>query len=90
MLYYLIRPLLPARIVLLKRCFTTSVSAARKGVVTPPDAQRYHLGNRVWQLSRQPGKWSLLQGLRVRITGVITLFRDEKDLQAWRAMYVPF
>lgn len=50
-------------------------------------SQRYQL-DRVWQLSHQPKKWNLLQGLRIRITGVITLFRNERDLQAYRAMYV--
>jgi len=55
------------------------------GKISKP--QRYHL-DRVWQLPRQPKKGNLLQGLRVRVTGVITLFRNERDLQAWRAMYV--
>ena len=88
MLYRLLRPLLSAQQLTLERRLTKSVTAARRVFETSFKAQRYPLGDRVWQLSRQPTKWNLSHGLRIRITGVITLFRNENELQAWRAMYV--
>lgn len=66
--------------------FATS-AAASKSVGKVPLPERYQL-DRIWKLSRQPKRWDLFQGLRIRITGVTTLFRSEKDLQAWKAMYV--
>jgi hypothetical protein len=73
----------------LARTFATS-TAARKSAneVSRSPPQRYRL-DRVWQqVPVQPKKWNLLQGLRIRITGVITLFRNNRDLEAWRAMCV--
>jgi hypothetical protein len=71
----------------LARTFATSTVACKSAnEVSQSPPQRYRL-DRVW-LPRQPKKWSLLQGLRIRITGVITLFRNNRDLEAWRAMCV--
>jgi hypothetical protein len=69
----------------LARTFTASAVAC-KSISKISKPQRYQL-DRVW-LPRQPEKWSLLQGLRIRITGVITPFRNNRDLEAWRAMCV--
>ena len=70
----------------LSRTIAASAAACeRASTIQRP--QRYQL-HRVWQQSPQPKKGNLLQGLRISITGVITLFRSERDLQAWRAMYV--
>jgi hypothetical protein len=64
----------------------TASAVACKSLSKISEPQRYQL-DRVW-VPRQPKKWNLLQGLRIRITGAITLFRNNRDLEAWRAMCV--
>jgi hypothetical protein len=72
---------------LFARTFATKASKPTGHVLQP---HRYLIDNRVWQqLPPNPKTpWNLLQGLRIRINGVVSLFQTDQDLIDWNKMFV--
>jgi hypothetical protein len=78
------RPRPSSVVTVFARSFRTTTGVGRRAA----GVKQYKL-DRQWELSRKPAqRWSIFHGLRIRIRGVVSLFRDDKELQAWRTMYV--